>query len=330
VDTIGGRVSPAPLSFDIVQPSEGYTARTPTRVDTKELERLFIAVDDAEGLEPIYLEQDLQDAWRRPDFVIERDSVLVEGADGAVAAYGHVETRAAEDLVQLGWVHPHHWRKGLGTYLVRELERRARGRTADDEIAFKQLVNIGSATDPAIGEILKREGYSLVRHFWQMALELDGWTLPSLPDLENVSFRVMSAPETSAVYSVLAEAFIDHFGPWPNQEEWVAEMLGSETHDPTMWFVAESGGRLVGALTAELRGERGHVIDLGVRKDWRKRGVARTLLLASFADFKRRGIHRVTLGVDSESLTGATRLYESLGMKRGRGFDFYAKPLVSS
>lgn len=310
-----------------MQPPGGYTARAPNRADTRELEQLFIAIDEAEGVEPIYLEQDLGRAWRRPDFVVNRDSVLVEAPDGSIAAYGHVETRAAEDLVQLGWVHPNHWRKGLGTYIVRELERKARTRAAVDQVRFKQLVNIGSETDPAVGEILKREGYSLVRHFWEMELDLDDWTPPPPPELENVSLRLMDSSETDGVYEVLAEAFIDHFGPWPSREEWMAEMLGSENHDLTMWFVAESEGRLVGVLTANMRAGTGHIIDLGVRRHWRKRGIARALLQLSFEDFRRRGVNRVSLGVDSESITGATRLYESLGMTKTRGFDFYVKPL---
>jgi mycothiol synthase len=313
-----------------VQLPGGYAARAAKRADTKELEQLFIAVDEAEGLEPIYLEKELRDAWRRPDFVVERDSVLVEAADGAFAAYGHIETRASEDLVELGWVHPQHWRRGLGTFLVRKLERKARDRAAEDDVLFHQLVNVTSSTDPAIGEILEREGYSAVRHFWEMALDLDKWSAPAIPELDNVTLRVMEASETEAVYKVLAEAFIDHFGPWPSQDEWTAELLGSETYDPTMWFVAYCDGQIVGALTADLRAGTGYVVDLGVRKDWRKRGIARALLQLSFADFKRRGVTRVGLGVDSDSLTGATRLYESLGMTKSRGFDFYVKPLVSS
>jgi mycothiol synthase len=94
-----------------------------------------------------------------------------------------------------------------------------------------------------------------------------------------------------------------------------------------MWFVAESEGRLVGVLTANMRAGTGHIIDLGVRRHWRKRGIARALLQLSFEDFRRRGVNRVSLGVDSESITGATRLYESLGMTKTRGFDFYVKPL---
>ena len=54
---------------------------------------------------------------------------------------------------------------------------------------------------------------------------------------------------------------------------------------------------------------------IGVRPAWRRRGIAEALLETSFAEFFRRGERRVALGVDAESPTGATRLYEKAGMR---------------
>jgi ribosomal protein S18 acetylase RimI-like enzyme len=51
-----------------------------------------------------------------------------------------------------------------------------------------------------------------------------------------------------------------------------------------------------------------------VRRPWRGRGLGRALLLHTFAEFQRRGMNRISLGVDAENPTGATRLYESVGM----------------
>ena len=42
--------------------------------------------------------------------------------------------------------------------------------------------------------------------------------------------------------------------------------------------------------------------------------MAKALLAEAFAESARRGRTRVGLGVDSESPTGATRLYQSVGM----------------
>jgi ribosomal protein S18 acetylase RimI-like enzyme len=51
------------------------------------------------------------------------------------------------------------------------------------------------------------------------------------------------------------------------------------------------------------------------------------LLRRACAEFYRRGRGKVALGVDSESLTGATRLYERAGMRVERLYSVYRKEL---
>jgi ribosomal protein S18 acetylase RimI-like enzyme len=58
----------------------------------------------------------------------------------------------------------------------------------------------------------------------------------------------------------------------------------------------------------------GWVGRLGVRRPWRKRGLGEALLLHSFNEFYQRGISKVGLGVDASNPTGATRLYQKVGM----------------
>ncbi len=64
----------------------------------------------------------------------------------------------------------------------------------------------------------------------------------------------------------------------------------------------------------------GFVDDLGVRRPWRKNGLGLALLHHSFGAFYQRGIRHVELSVDTESLTGATRLYERAGMRRAKKY----------
>jgi ribosomal protein S18 acetylase RimI-like enzyme len=67
---------------------------------------------------------------------------------------------------------------------------------------------------------------------------------------------------------------------------------------------------------------------LGVRKPWRKRGLGKALLVHAFREFRDRGYDRATLGVDSENPTGATRLYESVGMHVETTFVTFEKELA--
>jgi ribosomal protein S18 acetylase RimI-like enzyme len=73
--------------------------------------------------------------------------------------------------------------------------------------------------------------------------------------------------------------------------------------------------------------DTGHVEVLGVRDGWRGRGVGRALLFTAFGELKRRGVAKAELGVDAESETGATRLYQGVGMRTFRAAEFWEKAL---
>jgi mycothiol synthase len=62
-----------------------------------------------------------------------------------------------------------------------------------------------------------------------------------------------------------------------------------------------------------------------VRRPWRGRGLGEALLRHSFVEFHRRGRRAVALGVDADSLTGATRLYERAGMHVDQVHELYTK-----
>ena len=57
----------------------------------------------------------------------------------------------------------------------------------------------------------------------------------------------------------------------------------------------------------------------------RGRGVGAALLRRSFAMFAGRGIRRVVLAVDAENATGATALYERVGMRVVSRFDWWER-----
>ena len=88
--------------------------------------------------------------------------------------------------------------------------------------------------------------------------------------------------------------------------------------EPELWILAMDGDEVAGmALCASRRAgqeDLGWVSSLGVRRPWRRRGLALAILRRAFGLLAARGKSRVGLGVDSQSLTGATRLYEKAGM----------------
>jgi len=73
--------------------------------------------------------------------------------------------------------------------------------------------------------------------------------------------------------------------------------------------------------------ETGIVETLGVRRPWRRKGIALALMHHAFGEFYQRGHKHVGLGVDTENLSGANRLYEKAGMHIATGFTIYEKEL---
>jgi ribosomal protein S18 acetylase RimI-like enzyme len=72
----------------------------------------------------------------------------------------------------------------------------------------------------------------------------------------------------------------------------------------------------------------GEVSTLGVRGPWRRNGLGIALLRHSFAEFYRLGKRRVILGVDSQNLMDAPRLYECAAIHIDMQYDAYQKNCV--
>ena len=67
-------------------------------------------------------------------------------------------------------------------------------------------------------------------------------------------------------------------------------------------------------------------MDLGVRQPWRKLGIATAMLNASMQAFKADGLTTAGLGVDTDNLTGALRIYERLGFDPVMRYLTFSKP----
>jgi ribosomal protein S18 acetylase RimI-like enzyme len=108
-------------------------------------------------------------------------------------------------------------------------------------------------------------------------------------------------------------------------------MIENPDFDPSLWFLAMDGDTIAGISLCYPKvtedPEKAWVAELGVRRAWRRHGLALALLQHSFGEFYRSGKRRGGLAVDSQNLTGATRLYERAGMRVIRQFDRYEKEI---
>src|SRR4051812_18205309 len=170
-------------------------------------------------------------------------------------------------------------------------------------------------------------GYSAVRVFREMRIELD--SPPPAPEWPDGLRVVPFDPERDAreFHAAHQEAFADAWDFAPRSfEAWSQANLGRERFDPALWCVVRAGDEI--AAGTILMGDTyggGFVGSLFTRRPWRKRGVGAALLRDAFRRLWEVGEREVGLGVDSESDTGAFRLYERAGMKPTLGWKAYEK-----
>jgi len=179
-----------------------------------------------------------------------------------------------------------------------------------------RIHNVTLAPDTVAPRLLTARGYREVRRFWEMTIELGDDPQPEPVLADGLQIDLFSADRARAYHAALEEAFAEHWGHDPEPyETWWQRQLAKPDHDPSLWFLVRDGDEVAAAARNDPeRSGGGWVGALGVRPAWRGRGLAKALLLHSFREFHRRGDRRVGLGVDSANATGATQLYESVGM----------------
>jgi mycothiol synthase len=311
-------------------PPVGFIVRPARHEDIPEIIALMNVFDAAFGHMIMTFEtEDFEADWRK--LSIETDTWVVIAPSGALIAYGTLTDEGQGQLVADGYVHPD-WRgQGLGSLLLHRMEMRAREMiVAAPEGARVILINNVLANDDAARQLLEAREFSLTRVFWRMRLEMT--EPPPNPEWPaGVHLRTFErGRDERAVYEVVESAFSDHWGHTPTTfEEWSARME-RDSWDPSLWFLVETDdGALVSVALCRTRPELGWIQTVATLRGWRRHGLAHALLLQCFGAFWERGQRIVGLGVDSQSLTGAAHLYQSVGMEVEMRIATYEKELRS-
>jgi mycothiol synthase len=274
--------------------------------------------------------EELKIGWQMDDFDLAHDTFIVETSDGRIVGFDQFENHFGHAILDAeGYVHPKFKGRGIGTVLLRAAERRAYEEMLlaepDVRISLRSPIN---NRDQAAHELHRKEGYTPLRYYWRMEINLtEPPATPNFPD--GIELRPFVRDEHArAVLDAQNEAFRDH---WGNHDEeygqWATRKFGRAEFDPTLWMIAWDGDEIAGFSQNRYRGGIGWIGTLGVRRPWRKRGLGEALLLHSFAEFYKRGMKTIGLGVDAQNPTGATRLYQKVGMHAVSEFVFYEKEL---
>ena len=271
--------------------------------------------------------------WRAAGADLDRNFGVISTDAGEVVAYFFLEfTPPYDDVSALGGVAASHHGRGLGTAIVAEIERRAAILAELAPAGNEVTLSMGSLADePRVGAILTAHGYVEIRRFLTMEIEFDGPRQPAVPPA-GVVLEPLEPGQEHAVHAVMTAAFEDHWGGGMDSEDrFLQRHVLGEVFRPELWRLAWQDGRLVGALVGEpaavQRPEHGYVALVGVPREERRRGIGEALLRSAFDGFEAIGKRGAFLIVDGESTTGATRLYERVGMTAEPQYATWRKPL---
>jgi mycothiol synthase len=307
----------------------GYSARPTVVEDASAIADLLNAVSTSFIGRPASAADEVRASLLLPGLDPERDTRIVTAADGETAGYvslyQSVPYVRADATVA---VHPCHTGIGIGSALAAWAESRARMSIglapADARVAISQA--IWSEHSAAL-DLLRARGYAETRYYSRMEVALE--PAPAAPVCpEGIVIRTYRGHhELAAVVRAIVDAFRDHWGFVEGSfdeylEDWKVWMETTERFDPAQWFLALDGEEIVGIATAMGASDEdprmAHIEDLGVIRRWRRKGLGTALLLTLLGKLRQLGFERAALGVDADSLTGATRLYERVGFKPTR------------
>lgn len=172
---------------------------------------------------------------------------------------------------------------------------------------------------------LEQEGFIPERRFLTMACSLNQAFYPNnLP----TGFRLQQLSgekELKAWVEMFNESFIDHWDHHPLTVTTVESWLKNPHYKPELnWVAVAPDGTFaafcVGYINQEENARTGNkegwIKLLGTRRGFRKLGLGKAILLKCMQQLQSANIEQVKLGVDAESLTSATRLYEAVGFQK--------------
>jgi mycothiol synthase len=311
----------------------GLSVRSARRDDLQAVVELLRACDIAETGESDYSADALLEVWDEPGFDLVYNSWVVQTDGGLIVGYEDVSVADENGKIDLdGYVHPEYVGQGIGAHLLGLVEARARQLALDVPAPLEvRLSGFINGESERAHRLFKHAGFSLVRHFWRMRIDLDA--PPAAPQWpEGISLQSFDPERDARAFHAAVEAsFADHWGHARTPfEQWAQQRMRGEEYDPALWLMAMDGEQVAGVVMGYYRPDNaGWVRNLGVLRPWRGRGLGMALLLQAFGEFYRRRRLRVGLGVDAQNPTGATRLYERAGMRVTETFAGYAKLLRS-
>jgi mycothiol synthase len=243
---------------------------------------------------------------------------------GYVYTYYLPSTERLERCHVIGRVDPEHRGVGVGRALLGWGIDRATAQLRGSENRLPKVIRVNRFDYiESAHRLYRRMGFTPVRYFDELLRPLDD--LPERRTVAGATIAPWPDDRDDEIRAVNNSAFADHWGSVPvAADRWHDSVRGFGAR-PDLSFVAVDGA--TGAVISYCLNRRyeaddavvgrrdGWIEQLGTLAEWRGRGLASQLIVASLHAFAAAGLSHASIGVDSESPTGAARLYRQLGFE---------------
>lgn len=311
------------------------------RSDYALIVKIFNACKTVDGVEYTLTEEDIAHNYDHLENCDPFTDMIFAEIEGEAIAYSRVgwyqESQGDYIYYALGWLLPEWRRKGIGTAILKHNEARLREIAAGHPAeAAKWFQNDHNDLQVGVAALLETNDYQAVRWGYEMTRPAAD-ALPEAPMPAGLEVRPVQGGDYPLVYEASNEAFRDHWGYSESTEESYQRWLAWPYFNPELWKVAWDGDQVAGMVlnwtnpeeNREYGRQRGWTDPICVRRPWRRRGLARSLLVQSVLMFRQMGFDETTLGVDTQNPNHALNLYESVGYKHVRQDITYRKPMSS-
>jgi mycothiol synthase len=267
-----------------------------------------------------------------------RDLRVVE-VDGRAVAYSRVwwdqEPDGPRVYRHVCFVDPAHGRRGIGAALFAWNESRLRDIAGGHDGVQETLLEVWSNDRNEGATALARAfGYEPITYAAEMVRPTVD-DLPEHPLPDGLEIRPVREEDIRTIWEADVEAFRDHWGFVEQTETDYQRFRAYPYLDPTLWKVAWDEQGVAGqvksfidtAANEEHGRKRGWTEQISTARRWRRRGVAKALIVESIRELASRGMTEVALGVHTENPNGAFDLYAGLGYEVVKTWTTYRKPL---
>ena len=270
--------------------------------------------------------------------------IVIAEANGGIVGAGFGSWRQENDGLyrfQINLILVPAWRgRGLRRAILRWVEARLREVAAKLPADAPRVFALGAPERAeSLRALLESEGYRIVRYYNRMVRPLDE-PIPDFPLPVGLELRPVTPDQYRAIWDASNDAFRDHWGFSPRPDEYFDWWQSEPIFNPSLWQVAwdvatgEIAGQVQTFIDANeneaFQRRRGYTETISVRRPYRRRGLARALIVESLRTLKAQGMTESALHVDSENITGATRVYTDCGFRVESTRLAYRKPLVTS